>query len=71
MRCGRAAGGNMVSSMTSIYDLFAEDCARIAAKTKKNSDKAHLLRLAKQWQTVAAEQEREIGKSAVFPVPAH
>jgi hypothetical protein len=61
----------MVSPMTSIYDLFAADCARIAAKTKKKSDKAHLLRLAKQWQTVAAEQEREIGKSAVFPVSAH
>ena len=59
----------MVSPMTSIYGLFAEDCARIAAKTKKRPDKS--LRLAKQWQTVAAEQEREIGKSAVFPVPAH
>jgi hypothetical protein len=70
-RCGRAAGGNMVSPMTSIYDLFAEDCARIAAITKKKSDKAHLLRLAKQWQMVATEQEGEVGKSAVFPVPAH
>ena len=66
----RGAGGNMVSPMTSIYDLFARDCAKIAAKTKKKSDKAHLLRLAKQWQMVATEQEGEIGKSAVFPMPA-
>jgi hypothetical protein len=29
----------MVSPMTSIYDLFAADCARIAAKTKKRPDK--------------------------------
>jgi hypothetical protein len=56
--------------MTSIYDLFAHDCAKIAAKTKNKSDKAHLLRLAKQWQMVATEQDGEIGKSALFPVPA-
>jgi hypothetical protein len=65
-----AAGGNMVPAMTSIYDLFAQDCAKIAAKTKKKSNKARLLRLAKQWQMVATEQEGEIGKSALFPVPA-
>jgi hypothetical protein len=35
--------------MTSIYELFAKDCAEIAPKTKLKSDKAHLLRLAKQW----------------------
>ena len=51
--------------MTSIYDMFAEDCIRIAAKTKSNSDKADLLRLAKQWQVTAAEHYGEIGKSAV------
>jgi hypothetical protein len=51
--------------MTSIYEMFADNCARIAAKTKAKSDKAHVLRLEKQWRVVAAEQEREIGKSAV------
>jgi hypothetical protein len=55
----------MVSPMASIYEMFAADCARIAAKTKAKSDKADLLRLAEQWKVVAAEQEGEVGKSAV------
>jgi hypothetical protein len=53
--------------MTSIYDLFAKNCAAIAAKTKMKSDRAQLLRLAKQWELVAAEQAGEVGKSAVRP----
>jgi hypothetical protein len=56
--------------MSSIYDLFAKDCAAIAAKTPKNSDKADLLRLAQQWKVVAAEQDGEVGKSAHRPAPA-
>ncbi len=55
--------------MTSIYETFAEDCVRIAAKAKSKSDKAELLRLAKQWQVTAAEQDGEIGKSAVRATP--
>ncbi len=51
--------------MTSIYETFAEDCVRIAVKAKSKTDKADLLRLAKQWQVMAAEQDGEIGKSAV------
>jgi hypothetical protein len=50
---------------SSIYDQFAKDCAALAAKTKGKSDKASLMRLAKQWQVVSAEQEGEIGKSAL------
>jgi hypothetical protein len=56
--------------MISIYEMFAEDCARIAARTKAKSDKADLLRLAEQWKVVAAEQNGEVGKSAVHPKPA-
>jgi hypothetical protein len=56
--------------MTSIYDLFAKQCAEIAAKTKSKSAKAQLLRWEKQWRVVAAEQEGEVGKSAVLPAPA-
>ncbi len=51
--------------MSSIYEMFAEDCARIAAKTKAKSYKANLLRLAKQWKVMATEQGREVGKSAI------
>jgi hypothetical protein len=56
--------------MTSIYEMFAEDCARIAAKTKKKSDKADLVRLSEQWKVVAAEQNGEVGKSAISPKQA-
>jgi hypothetical protein len=48
----------------------AEDCARIAAKTKAKSDKRLLLRLAKRWKLVAAEQDGEVGKSAERPTKA-
>jgi hypothetical protein len=56
--------------MNSIYDLFAKDCAAIAAKTQKQSDKAHLLRLAQQWQSMDAEAHGEVGRSAHTPKPA-
>ena len=56
--------------MTSIYEMFAEDCVRIAAKTKAKSDKADLLRLAEQWKVVAAERNGEVGKSGVCPTSA-
>jgi hypothetical protein len=55
--------------MASIYDMFAEDCARIAAKTEAKSDKAALLRLAQQWRVVEAERNGELGKSAVRTDP--
>jgi hypothetical protein len=42
--------------MTSIYDDFAIDCAALAAKTKRKSDKVRLLLLAAQRRVVAAEQ---------------
>jgi hypothetical protein len=55
--------------MTSLYDLFADDCARIAAKTKAECHKSGLLRLADQWRAMEAEQTRELGKSAVLATP--
>jgi hypothetical protein len=57
-------------SMASIYDMFAAECSRIAARTKVKSDKADLLRLADQWKVVAAEQNGEVGKSAHRPTRA-
>jgi hypothetical protein len=56
--------------MTSIYEMFAADCARIAAKTKAKSEKTDLLRLVEQWKVAAAEQAGEVGKSAVRPTQA-
>jgi hypothetical protein len=51
--------------VASIYDKFVPDCLAIAAKAKNKTDKSDLLRLAKQWQAVATEQEGEVGRSAV------
>jgi hypothetical protein len=59
----------MVSEMSSLYDMLAEDCARIAAKTQVKSDKDALLRLAQQWKVVEAERSGELGKSAVRTDP--
>jgi hypothetical protein len=53
--------------MASIYDTFAESCAALAAKSKRESDKAHLLRLADQWRTVPADRH---GPGSKPPVPA-
>ena len=53
--------------MTSIYDTFADSFAALAAKTKRESDKVHLLQLADQWRTVPADS---IGPGRKPPVPA-
>jgi hypothetical protein len=46
--------------MTTINGYFAREFAEIAAKTKSKSPRARLLRMAKQWQVIAIDQE---GKS--------
>jgi hypothetical protein len=53
--------------MTSIYDTFADSFAALAAKTKRESDKVHLLQLADQWRTVPADS---MGPGRKPPVPA-
>ena len=53
--------------MTSIYDAFADTFAALAAKTKRESDKVHLLQLADQWRTVPADS---MGPGRKPPVPA-
>jgi hypothetical protein len=41
--------------MPSIYDVIAESCAALAARTGRISDKTRLLQLADQWRTVPAD----------------
>jgi hypothetical protein len=41
--------------MPSIYDVIAESCAALAARTGRTSDKVRLLQLADQWRTVPAD----------------
>jgi hypothetical protein len=53
--------------MTSIYDTFADSFVALAAKTKRESDKVHLLQLADQWRTVPADS---MGPGRKPPVPA-
>jgi hypothetical protein len=53
--------------MASIYDAFADSFAALAAKTKRESDKVHLLQLADQWRTVPADRD---GPGRKPPVPA-
>jgi hypothetical protein len=53
--------------MPSIYDTFADSFAALAAKTKRESDKVHLLQLADQWRTVPADH---LGPGRKPPVPA-
>jgi hypothetical protein len=53
--------------MASIYDTFADSCAALGAKTKRESDKAQLLQLADQWRTVPADRQ---GPGRKPPVPA-
>jgi hypothetical protein len=45
------------AQMASIYDTFADSCAALAAKTKRESDKVQLLQLANQWRTVPADRQ--------------
>jgi hypothetical protein len=42
--------------MASIYDTFADTFAALAAKSKRETDKAHLLQLADEWRTVPADR---------------
>src|SRR4051812_31458884 len=42
--------------MSTIYALCAEQCVDLSMKTKVLSDRMRLLRLAREWQQVAAEQ---------------
>ena len=53
--------------MASIYDTFADSFAALAARTKRESDKVHLLQLADQWRTVPADR---LGPGRKPPVPA-
>jgi hypothetical protein len=43
--------------MASIYDAFADSCAALATKAKRESDKVRLLQLADQWRTVPADRQ--------------
>jgi hypothetical protein len=43
--------------MASIYDAFADSCAALATKAKRESDKVRLLQLADQWRTVPADHQ--------------
>ena len=45
-----------VLAMSTIYALYAEQCVELSMKTKVLSDRLRLLRLAREWQQVAAEQ---------------
>jgi hypothetical protein len=56
--------------MGSIYERFASDCVRLAAKSTDKSKRAELYRLARQWQMMDAEAQGEVGKSAHRPPPA-
>jgi hypothetical protein len=44
--------------MVSLYDAFADSYTALAARTKRQSDKFRLEQLAKQWRSVAADQQR-------------
>ena len=56
--------------MGSIYERFASDCVRLAAKSTNKSSRAEPYRLAQQWQMMDAEAQGEVGKSAHRPPPA-
>jgi hypothetical protein len=43
--------------MPSIYDVLAESCAALAARTGRTSDKVRLLHLADQWRTILADRQ--------------
>jgi hypothetical protein len=43
--------------MASVYDSFADSCAALAEKAKRESDKVRLLQLADQWRTVTADRQ--------------
>jgi hypothetical protein len=62
--------GNIWCLMGSIYERFASDCVRLAAKSTDKSTRAELYRLAQQWQMMDAEAQGEVGKSAHRPAPA-
>jgi hypothetical protein len=53
--------------MASIYDAFADSCAALATKAKRESDKVRLLQLADQWRTVTADHQGP-GKKPPAPV---
>ncbi len=56
--------------MPSIYDVLAESCARLAARTGRHSDKVRLLQLANQWRTIPAESHGPGKKPAVPTDPS-
>ncbi len=45
--------------MDSLYDAFADSCTALTTGTKRQPDKVQLEQLAKQWRSVAADQQRE------------
>jgi hypothetical protein len=65
-RIALASAATWWPQMTSIYEQFAKDCAKMASKTKNGPERTRLLQLAGQWQGVAAEQEGETGKTALL-----
>jgi hypothetical protein len=62
--CGGTVEGFL---MASIYDAFADSCAALATKAKRESDKVRLLQLADQWRTVTADRQGP-GKKPPAPV---
>jgi hypothetical protein len=62
--------GNTWCIMSSIYERFASDCVRLAAKSTDKSMRAELYRLAQQWQMMNTEAQGEVGRSAHTPQPA-
>ena len=55
--------------MASIYDTFADSCAALAARSKRESDRVQLLQLADRWRTVPADRQGP-GKKPLTPVPS-
>lgn len=53
--------------MASLYDAIADNCAALAAKTKRESHKVQLLQLAGQWRTVPVDRQGP-GKKPPAPV---
>jgi hypothetical protein len=70
MRVVPSGRGNTWCIMSSIYERFASDCVRLAAKSTDKSMRAELYRLAQQWQMMDTEAQGEVGRSAHTPQPA-
>jgi hypothetical protein len=54
--------------MVSLYDVIADSCSALAARTKHKSDRLQLLQLADQWRTVPGDRQGP-GKKQATSVP--